>query len=134
MLVDDNDVDNFLHRRVIESTNIPANIIIKNSGRSALEYFKDHLHDLEKLPDLLFLDIDMPIVDGLAFLFEFEEFPMSIKQKCHVIILSSSGSKYDKDRMMNNNNVDDYIVKPLTTEDLYQIEQRLFGNVAGGMN
>lgn len=131
MLVDDNDIDNFLHRRIVESTHMADHIIIKNSGKSALEYFKENFHEMDKLPDLLFLDIDMPVVDGLAFLFEFDEYPESVKEKCHIFILSSSASAYDRERLINNNNVEDYLVKPLTVEALAAIEERFFRNCPG---
>jgi CheY-like chemotaxis protein len=74
MLVDDNDTDNFISRRIIEITKFAGDVVIKNSGKSALEYLEDHKTTHTKLPDLIFLDINMPIVDGFVFLYEFEKF------------------------------------------------------------
>ena len=67
MLVDDNDTDNFIHKRVIELTGFAKNIIVKNSGKSALEFLESNKSNLDALPDLIFLDINMPIVDGFVF-------------------------------------------------------------------
>lgn len=122
MLVDDNDTDNFISRRIIEITRFAENVEIKNSGKSALEYIDAHKHDLSKLPDIIFLDINMPIVDGYVFLYEFENFDESVKNKCKVVILSSSDNKRDIDKLINNDRVIKYITKPLTEEELGEIE------------
>ncbi|MGN6648250.1 MAG: response regulator, partial [Cytophaga sp.] len=72
MLVDDNETDNFIHRRVLEMGNFSENIIVKNSGKSALEYLEANQSNPDLIPEVIFLDINMPIVDGFVFLFEFE--------------------------------------------------------------
>lgn len=123
MLVDDNDTDNFISRRIIEITKFAGDVVIKNSGKSALEYLEDHKSTHEKLPDLIFLDINMPIVDGFVFLYEFEKFDYSIKDKCKVIILSSSDNKRDIDKIVNNDHVIKFITKPLTEIALDEVSQ-----------
>ena len=123
MLVDDNDTDNFISRRIIEITKFAADVVIKNSGKSALEYLEDHKTNHSKLPDLIFLDINMPIVDGFVFLYEFEKFDYSIKDKCKVIILSSSDNKRDIDKIVNNDHVIKFITKPLTEMALEEVSQ-----------
>lgn len=116
MLVDDSDTDNFINRRVIELSKFTSHILVKDSGRSALEYLEANAHQPEKLPNLIFLDINMPIVDGFVFLYEFECFPDEIKKHCKIIILSSSNSKRDIDRIIDNDYVIDFITKPLSLE------------------
>lgn len=118
MLVDDNDTDNFIHKRVIELTGFAGNIIVKNSGKSALEYLENNKNSLDQLPDIIFLDINMPIVDGFVFLFEYENFPEELKTKCKIVILSSSDSKRDIDRIVDNEYVISFITKPLSEEAL----------------
>lgn len=122
MLVDDNDTDNFISRRIIEITNFARNVEIKNSGKGALEYLEEHKSNPEKLPDIIFLDINMPIVDGFVFLYEFEKFSPEVKEKCKVIILSSSDNKRDIDKIVNNENVIKFITKPLTEVALEEIK------------
>ena len=114
MLVDDNDTDNFISRRIIEITKFSDNVVIKNSGKSALEYLQEYKTERSKIPDLIFLDINMPIVDGFVFLYEFEKFEHQIKDKCKVVILSSSDNKRDIDKIVNNDHVIKFITKPLT--------------------
>jgi CheY-like chemotaxis protein len=122
MLVDDNDTDNFISKRIIEITKFANSVEIKNSGKSALEYLEKHKDDAEKLPDIIFLDINMPIVDGFVFLYEFEKFSDLVKQKCKVIILSSSDNKRDIDKIVNNDHVIRFITKPLTENALSEIK------------
>ena len=122
LLVDDNDTDNFISKRIIEITNFSENVIVKNTGKSALDYLEEHENNPEGLPDLIFLDINMPIVDGFVFLYEFEKFSESIRNKCRVIILSSSDNKRDIDKIVNNDYVIKFITKPLTESTLAEIK------------
>lgn len=123
LLVDDNDTDNFISKRIIEITHFARNVEIKNSGKGALEYLEQNKDKEEMLPDFIFLDINMPIVDGFVFLYEFEKFSELVKNKCKVIILSSSDNKRDIDKIVNNENVIKFITKPLTEAALLDIKK-----------
>jgi len=123
MLVDDNDTDNFISKRIIEITEFAKEVIIKNSGKSALDYLENNKENKDKLPNIIFLDINMPIVDGFVFLYEFERFPAIIKNKCKVIILSSSDNKRDIDKIVNNNHVVKFVTKPLTEAALQEVKK-----------
>jgi len=122
MLVDDNDTDNFISKRIIEITKFAKRVEVKNSGKSALDYLRENQDNIENLPNLIFLDINMPIVDGFVFLYEFEKFNETIKDKCKVIILSSSDNKRDIDKIVNNNHVIKFITKPLTETALEEVK------------
>lgn len=121
MLVDDNETDNFISKRIIEITEFSDEVVIKNSGKSALEYIEEHQNDPIKLPDIIFLDINMPIVDGFVFLYEYDKFPDQVKSKCKIIILSSSDNRRDIDKIIDNDYVIKFITKPLTEIALDEI-------------
>lgn len=121
MLVDDNDTDNFISKRIIEITDFAKVVIVKSSGKSALDYLDENRENVEGLPEIIFLDINMPIVDGFVFLYEFEKFNDIVKDKCRVIILSSSDNKRDIDKIVNNNYVIKFVTKPLTEHSLEEI-------------
>ena len=123
MLVDDNDTDNFISQRIIEITKFAKDVIVKNSGKSALDYLEESKDSLDKVPDIIFLDINMPIVDGFVFLYEYEKFNNDIKDKCRVIILSSSDNKRDIDKIINNDFVIKFVTKPLTEKTLDEIKE-----------
>jgi len=125
MLVDDNDTDNFISQKIIELNGFADRVIAKNSGKSALEYLEANENNPAELPDVIFLDINMPIVDGFVFLFEFERFNEELKKKCKIAILSSSDNKRDIERIVDNDYVVKYITKPLTQDALGEINSVL---------
>jgi CheY-like chemotaxis protein len=125
LLVDDNDTDNFIHKRIIELAKFSKNIVVKNSGKSALEFLETNEGNLANIPEVVFLDINMPIVDGFVFLFEYDNFPEEIKQKCKIVILSSSDNKKDIDRIVDNEYVIHFITKPLSEESLEELKMIL---------
>jgi CheY-like chemotaxis protein len=110
LLVDDNDTDNFISKRIIEITKFADKVIVKNSGKSALEYLESAQNNEAELPDVIFLDINMPIVDGFVFLFEFEMFPDNLKQKRDIA------------KIVDNEYVIKFITKPLTEKALQEIQ------------
>jgi CheY-like chemotaxis protein len=122
MLVDDNDTDNFISKRIIEITKFSSRVEVKGSGKAALDYLRENQGNAANLPSLIFLDINMPIVDGFVFLYEFEKFNEVVRNKCKVIILSSSDNKRDIDKIVNNNHVIKFITKPLTEVALDEIK------------
>jgi CheY-like chemotaxis protein len=125
MLVDDNETDNFISEKIIEMSGFADKVTAMDSGTSALEYLESNVNNPENVPNIIFLDINMPFVDGFVFLFEFEKFPKSIKEKCKIVILSSSDNKRDIDRIVDNPYVINYIVKPLSPEALQKVQKIL---------
>lgn len=122
MLIDDNETDNFISKRIIEITQFAQQVEVKNSGQHALEYLSEHADQVGRLPSLIFLDINMPVMDGFMFLYEFENLPATVRDTCRVIILSSSDNKRDIDKIINNESVVQYVTKPLTQSVLEEIK------------
>jgi len=113
MLVDDNEIDNIINEKIIEATNFAENILKFQTGQEALEYLSDHQNNLGELPEIVFLDINMPIMDGFQFLEDFEKFSDDVHAKCKIIMLSSSISPKDIDRAASSRYVKKYLNKPL---------------------
>jgi CheY-like chemotaxis protein len=122
LLVDDNDTDNFISKRIIEITKFAKKVEVKNSGKSALEFLEREQNNPENLPEIIFLDINMPIVDGFVFLFEFEMFPETLKNKCKIVILSSSDNRRDIEKIVDNEYVIKFVTKPLTESILNEVK------------
>jgi len=125
LLVDDNDTDNFISKRIIDLTGFAKNVEVRNSGKAALDYLRENQTNLDCVPNIIFLDINMPVVDGFVFLYEFDKFSQSLKDKAKIIILSSSDNKRDIDKIVNNNHVINFITKPLTEVSLEEIHTLL---------
>ncbi|MCS6820430.1 MAG: response regulator [Microscillaceae bacterium] len=122
LLVDDNDTDNFISKRIIEITKFAKRVEARNSGKSALQYLEEAEKNPSMLPDVIFLDINMPIVDGFVFLVEFEMFSDVVKEKCKIVILSSSNNKRDIAKIVDNDYVIKFITKPLTERSLQEVK------------
>ena len=125
LLVDDNDTDNFISKRIIEITGFSNRVEVRNSGKSALDYLRENQENLEQIPNLIFLDINMPVVDGFVFLYEFDKFSEAVKRKVRIAILSSSDNKRDIDKIVNNDHVINFITKPLTEDSLEEVKKLL---------
>ena len=125
MLVDDNDTDNFIAKSIIEIAGFSNKIIVKNCGLQALDYLVKNVHFTENIPDFLFLDLNMPGMNGFFFLTKFERLSASIKDKCKIVILTSSTNSTDKERLEKFTNVIQHFTKPLTIYFLNQLEGKL---------
>lgn len=119
LLIDDNDIDNFINERMITTNHFSSRVIVKNSGETALQYLRDNAEG--ELPKIVFLDLNMPVMDGFAFLEEFEKLPEGVKAQCKVIVLSSSISPEDINRASTNPYVVKYVNKPLNERYLQAI-------------
>jgi len=116
LLIDDNDIDNYVNNHIIRKSKIADKITVKKSAVEALEYLNTIKIDFEMFPDLIFLDISMPIMDGFGFLDEIIKFPQTVDKKYTVVMLSSSDNPNDIKRAMNFDVVIDYFTKPLKIE------------------
>ena len=126
MLVDDDQNDNFFHEREIKKINPAITVIEKRTGLDGLEYLKLNKENKEVVPDLIFLDINMPILDGWDFLEKYNQFDKELQDLVVIIMLSTSGYPEDIARAMSYSCVSDYIIKPLTKEKLESINRKYF--------
>jgi len=122
LLVDDGDLDNFLHQKVIERAQFAKTVVVKTSARSALDYLCENAKNDQQLPDLILLDINMPGMTGFHFLEEFKSLPDLIREKCKVMVLSSSINQGEIARITNDEHVLQFIDKPLRAYDLTKIQ------------
>ena len=124
MLVDDCDDDNFFHEREIKKHNRGIIVIVKNTGSEALEYLKSNENRKDSHPELIFLDINMPYMNGWDFLQEYSQLDKEIQSKALIIMLSTSENPEDKIKAKAWSFVYDYITKPLTKEKLEDIIEK----------
>jgi len=126
MLVDDNHSDNFFHEREIKKHNPAIIVIAKNSGKEGLDYLRSTGTTENILPDLIFLDINMPGMNGWEFLHEYHELEKDIQSNVIVIMLTTSDNPDDEAKAKNWDFISDYITKPLTKEIMTDIIDKYF--------
>jgi CheY-like chemotaxis protein len=122
LLVDDNEIDNFINERIIVSSGFAKEVVVKNSADGALKYLQGLSSTPEKIPDFIFLDLNMPVKDGFGFLEDFASMDEAIRRRSKVIVLSSSISPDDINRASTNPYVHKYINKPLSEKYLEAVE------------
>lgn len=130
MLIDDNTVDNFINNRVITFYHFAARTIIHTSPILALEELKRiaEENNSDEIPAFIFLDLDMPLMDGFGFMAEFARLPAAFRKSCKVIVLSNSMNPADVSTAVNDRNVFAYLSKPLIKTNLLELSALIHNN------
>ena len=130
-IIDDDKIYVNLVRKIIEIKKLSENLLIFKNGLEALEYFKIILTNMteEKLPDIIFLDLNMPVMDGWEFLGEFIKIKNQFDKKITLYVVSSSIDPRDLERAKSFNLVTDYLIKPIELKKFEKIFDRI-GHVA----
>ena len=123
MLIDDNAIDLFIACKLMKKCNFSSNIIQFKAAQEALDFLVDNQHKPELLPEIIFVDIYMPVKSGFDFLEEFEVLLPSVKQHCRVYVISSTIDEHDIQRANSNINVTGFEVKSITIDFLESIER-----------
>ncbi len=117
MLVDDNKIDLFIHSEVIKRLPFDTTVMQFSFAGDALKY----LEASQAWPQVILLDIHMPIMDGFDFLAKYAQLPAALRHTCKVIMLSSSLEQNDLKKAKTNSEVLDFLGKPLNLEKLQEL-------------
>jgi CheY-like chemotaxis protein len=124
-LVDDDDIFVFLTTKIIEQTNLVDLIKVFGNGLDAINFLKENKNNVDALPDIILLDLSMPIMNGWQFLEEYNKLNPTIGKKITIYICSSSISPDDITRAKTISEVSDYIIKPITKDKLIDLIKKL---------
>jgi len=130
MLVDDNDTSNFLNERLLKRMAITGQIKILSNGKQAFDYLEQLCNqfnpDADVKPELILLDINMPVLDGFEFLELYQTLDEQFRQDILVAILSTSNHPQDTSKANEFNAY--YIIKPLTIEKVETLLARHYSS------
>lgn len=128
VLIDDNEIDLFFHEKLIRYQGISGNVIPFTNVPQSLEFLARDLQlpKNEIPPTVILLDIQLPEMDGFDFLKAFESYPLKIKSKCFILMVSSSLDFGDISRTNANSMVTRLLRKPLDATELKQIVSGLY--------
>lgn len=118
LVVDDDPISCFINQKILELTKITEHVKIVHNGAEAIDYIRNSIQqqpELQIIPDLIFLDLNMPVMNGFEFLNIFQDLPFEYRKAVKIVILTSSNNKSDIQRAKDYN-VARYINKPLTLE------------------
>ena len=129
MLIDDNEIDNFINQKMIEGCNFSQQVHIHSSSKSALEFLENlaRAGDVAKnmIPGVIFLDINMPLMDGFQFLNEFEKLDTKFIKDINIVMLSTSVNPTDIENSEKNKHVVQFLSKPLNEEQLSDLAKKI---------
>lgn len=126
VLIDDSDIDLFIQRRFLEVYNFSNELLLYKSAEEALSWLRNI--NGEAAPDIIFLDLNMPEIDGFSFLKNFKELPEKIKDKSKIVVLTSSNSSKDREQAFSFKNVIQFITKPLKQTDIEELKRLINTN------
>ncbi|TPD69705.1 response regulator [Flavobacterium microcysteis] len=121
-VVDDDKVYHFILKNLLKKNNIEVNSRFFENGHDAIEGLKENSKNGTTLPDLILLDINMPVMDGWQFLEEFRKIKGTLNKETVIYMVSSSNSPFDLNKAKDfPNEIQDYFLKPVCLEDICRI-------------
>jgi CheY-like chemotaxis protein len=127
LLIDDDITINYFHNRIIQKNEMTNSVLISQNGKEGIQSIKElNLVCTTNDKTLIFLDLNMPIMNGWEFLEELKNLNDTLQLNYKIFVLSSSINPDDRKKAENNPLVTGYLSKPLTKEILEQIKHNYF--------
>ncbi len=127
LIIDDDEINNFICIKNMKDASFADHATYCLRGREGLDELMDAMENRpEDLPDVIFLDINMPLMNAWEFLEEYQKIQADFPKEIKLFILSSSVYRKDIEKSAHYEMVTDYIIKPLSKESLKNIQERYF--------
>ena len=112
-VIDDDSIYRFTIVRTLEIQQVAGKIITFSDGEEGIQFILDNLNEPDKLPDIIFLDINMPIMDGWQFLEAYESMREKLNKRITIYLVTSSIDPADIDRAKGILSITQYLTKPI---------------------
>lgn len=117
LLIDDDAICNLLSKKTLERMGMANEIHTAMNGTEAINLLNDYYQRSRSIPDIILLDLNMPIMDGFGFLEAFKRLPLAHKESVKIIIVSSSTNVRDVEKAKQMG-ADHYLTKPISQDKL----------------
>ncbi|NJO00662.1 MAG: response regulator [Bacteroidia bacterium] len=124
-VIDDDEIYKYSLRRSIDKTQAVRQVDTFSNGKMAVDYLTEHQIDPDALPDLILLDMDMPVMDGWEFLQEYQRLSAHLAKKAKIYVSSALLSTEDEKLLRQIGIEDSYLTKPVRTEDLLSLFRKI---------
>lgn len=118
MLIDDDDISLFVTQHLLKKVGYSTDSILMPSGFTALDYINDNLSNMDAMPDIIILDIEMPLVDGWLFVNDFQKIKSRINKKIAIYILSGNNIDEKSKEYIRIGLITKCFSKPLKIKDI----------------
>jgi CheY-like chemotaxis protein len=118
LVIDDDDINIFIIKKIVEKTGYNVDMVAKGNGQLAIDYLQSTLNQ-PNFPELILIDINMPILNGWEFLEAYDE--LDISSRVDLYMLSSSVYENDIEKAKTYSKVKGFISKPLSMERLIEL-------------
>ena len=125
-LIDDDHITNFINARLVSRLRLTESLLISQNGKEAIGLLEECLAQGKQSPSLIFLDINMPVMDGFEFVEKFGLLPFINKEEVLIYMLTTSENSKDIEKVTSNERITGFINKPLTEDKILKIVQKHF--------
>ncbi|MFT4805098.1 MAG: CheY-like chemotaxis protein [Psychroserpens sp.] len=123
-IVDNDEVYKFLVKKILEIKELADSVLMFSDGEEVYNYIKQNKGKPDLLPDIILLDINMPIMDGFLFMEEYIKLKHEINKDIAIYLVTSSIDPIDLKRSKKYTDIKDFITKPISVEVLEKISER----------
>ena len=123
-VVDDDKIFQLITNKTLNTIELVSKVLQFYNGEEALIYLQEHSGEPDLLPDVILLDINMPVVDGWTFLKDYVDLQPQLSKSISIHMVSSSIDPKDIERANGNTTVQEYIIKPVTKDKLINVIQQ----------